>query len=74
MKVVMKQRGLTLIELLILLACVLIMVGAVAGPYLACTSQGKVMGKQTDWKPFQGCMVEYEPGKWVPMERYRVVD
>ena len=39
-----------------------------------CSSKARVMGFDSSWGPVQGCAVEYKPGKWIPLERYRAVD
>lgn len=38
-----------------------------------CVAKAKAMGFECSWGPFQGCMIETEPGKWVPLANYRVL-
>lgn len=38
-----------------------------------CDTVGIKMNMNSDWLPFNGCMIEYEPGKWVPLANYRVL-
>lgn len=39
-----------------------------------CVAKAKAMGFECSWGPFQGCMIETKPGKWVPLENYRVME
>ena len=44
--------------------------------YLAaasCASQAAKMGFRYEWGAMQGCMIEPQPGKWVPLRNYRVL-
>lgn len=69
-----KQRGYYLMNVLMGCAVVAILAAAVLMPAWSCHSQGKIMKLPTQWGIPEGCMVEHQPGKWVPMDRYRVVD
>jgi len=40
----------------------------------ACHSRAERMGLTCSYGPLQGCMVEVSPGKWIPLESYRVGD
>lgn len=42
------------------------------GASYSCEKQSKQMGMQYKWGFFHGCMIEYKPGKWVPLNNYRV--
>lgn len=42
--------------------------------WATCSAKADRMDIDSDYGPIQGCMVEARPGKWVPLERYRVVD
>ena len=44
------------------------------GSSLSCASQAKAMSFEHRWGPFMGCVVEYQPGKWIPLDNYRGVD
>lgn len=39
-----------------------------------CGTMARVMGFRSSWGPVQGCMIEHAPGKWVPIERFRVIE
>jgi prepilin-type N-terminal cleavage/methylation domain-containing protein len=69
----MKQHGFTLIEALIVAAIVGILIWLPVGAYLTCSAKGKAMGLRTDWGPIQGCIIEHEPGQWVPLENFRAL-
>ena len=70
----MRQKGFTLIELMIATAIVFILVAVVVLPYFQCHAQAEKMGFGCEWSPVAGCMIESKPGKWIPLKRYRVMD
>lgn len=39
-----------------------------------CEAIGKQMNKPIQYRFITGCLVEYEPGKFVPLSNYRVVE
>ena len=39
-----------------------------------CESKATKMGVNHEFKIGQGCMIEYAPGKWIDIEKYRIVD
>lgn len=39
-----------------------------------CESRAEVMGVRHMWGPRIGCMIEYKPGRWILMDRYRGAD
>jgi hypothetical protein len=72
---VKKQRGEGLAEAFI--GLVLLAVSGLvwlAIDTASCYSQARKMGFNSSWGPLQGCMVEFKPGKWIAIERYRAVD
>lgn len=40
----------------------------------SCSSRASKMGMPKSWGPLQGCMIEYKPGKWIDIDRYRAID
>ena len=52
---------------------VLISLAPVLSEY-ECSAKTEGIGLNHDWSFFGGCRVEYEQGKWIPLERYRVID
>lgn len=40
----------------------------------SCSSRSEKMGVRSAWGPLQGCMIEYRPGKWIDINRYRAFD
>lgn len=40
---------------------------------LKCSNQADKMGMRSDFGPLQGCMIEHQPGKWIPLKNYRVL-
>lgn len=39
----------------------------------SCANTATAMGMRYNFAMMQGCMIEYAPGKWVPLDNYRVV-
>lgn len=39
---------------------------------LSCHEKAKMMGFNSDWTFMTRCMVEYQPGKFIPLSNYRV--
>ena len=39
-----------------------------------CKSKSAQMGMNHSWGMLQGCLIEYEPRKWIPIQNYRVVE
>jgi hypothetical protein len=63
------------IALLVLCALAALLAAPLFGlDYASCRSQATRMGMAQTWGPLQGCMVEYTPGKWIAIERFRAVD
>jgi len=42
--------------------------------YYGCKSKVEKMNMHGSWGAIQGCMVEHTPGKWIPIDNYRVVE
>lgn len=42
--------------------------------HAACHSRADAMGMRASWGPLQGCMAEYEPGHWWPIDQLRVIN
>jgi hypothetical protein len=40
----------------------------------SCAVKAEKMGFNHSWAPFQGCMIEHKPGKWIELRRYRAFD
>lgn len=40
----------------------------------ACASRASVMGMRSQWGPLTDCMIEFAPGKWIPLHNFRAVD
>ena len=40
----------------------------------ACDVKAKGLGFNSEWSFFVGCRIEYEEGKWVPLNTYRVFE
>jgi hypothetical protein len=40
----------------------------------SCSVKAEKMGFNHSWAPFQGCMIEHKPGKWIELRRYRAFD
>lgn len=61
-----------------LLAGLVVVVTAIfAGIYIlsdfTCSNQADKMGMRSDYGPLQGCMIEHQPGKWIPLKNYRAM-
>ena len=39
----------------------------------SCNATARAMHVPARWSLLTSCMIEYEPGKWVPLENYRGV-
>lgn len=39
---------------------------------IECASISKAMQKNTQYNALTGCLIEYETGKWVPLQSYRI--
>jgi hypothetical protein len=39
-----------------------------------CEARARMMGFPHDYGWLTGCMIEHQPGRWIPSERYRVID
>jgi len=62
------------LELGIIAAIIFIVVSA---PFLAeaeCKAKTEDMGFNVKWNFIGGCRIEHEAGKWIPLERYRVIE
>ena len=67
-------RGFTLIEVMITVAILLIVAVSFFAPYYQCGAKWGRSGMASEWGFIQGCMVEVEPGRWIPDERVREID
>jgi len=52
--------------------CALLYLLALALLSNTCHTQARIMGMRSDWGFMQGCMIEYKPGKWIPIGNFRV--
>lgn len=72
------QRGFYVEDLLfglVCFACFVLLFGFFLWlAYAECKAKADVLGFAHSWGPIQGCAIEYKPGKWAPIERYRVLD
>ena len=41
---------------------------------VSCNATGQKMNKPTTFSLWTDCMVEYQPGKWIQMDKYHGVD
>lgn len=39
-----------------------------------CRRKAAIMEMNQTFSFWEGCMIEYKPGKWIPYDKYRVVD
>lgn len=39
-----------------------------------CYAKTEGMGLQVEYSYLGGCRVEYQEGKWIPLDRYRIVE
>lgn len=39
-----------------------------------CHSKARAMGFNSTWGPLQGCMVEYSPGQYWPLDSVRIIN
>lgn len=67
------KNGFTLIELMIVLAIIAITFASVYSATITCEAKARAMGKNHEWGLLQGCMIEVEKGRWVPLENYRAL-
>lgn len=61
------------------MVCMFIMVVPViaiiwGGQALSCRAKANAMKMDYTYGPLQGCMIEHAPGKWIDIERYRVIE
>ncbi len=56
------------------LICILTGASLIALDSWGCSSKADAMGFRHTYGPVKGCIVEYKPGKWIPLERYRAID
>jgi prepilin-type N-terminal cleavage/methylation domain-containing protein len=68
------ECGFTLIEVLIVLAMIGIIVSVPITGQMRCSAQWERSGMKSEWGLFTGCLVEVEPGRWLPSERIREID
>jgi hypothetical protein len=58
-------------------AAVLLAIGSI-GVYVIdrhkCISKSEMMSFNHNFSIITGCMIEYESGKWIEMDKYRAVD
>ena len=40
----------------------------------ACDKKAGRLGKNYEWGPISGCMIEASPNVWIPLENYRIID
>jgi len=40
---------------------------------ITCSNKAGIMGMRHNYGMLQGCMIEHQPGKWVPLKNYRVL-
>lgn len=40
----------------------------------ACYAKTEGMGFNVEWSFLGGCRIEYENGKWIPLDRYRIIE
>lgn len=60
-----------------LIASVLVFFASVGVHYLdkgVCHAKTKGMGLNVEWSVFGGCRVEYESGKWIPLDSYVIIE
>ena len=62
------------IETLLVLALVLIVALPFVMMPMQCTAKWQHSGMASEWGIIQGCLVEVEPGRWIPDERVREMD
>lgn len=73
-----------ILEAVVVLLGALLIAGALVGVLIIglaytfgppfCRAPAEKMGIDHDWGFWSGCMVEIEPGKWVPLETYRLTE
>lgn len=51
-----------------------LIIGEIIWDSITCSNKGDLMLKKTSYGLSTGCMIEYRPGEWVPINQYRVVD
>jgi hypothetical protein len=42
--------------------------------YRSCVNTAEVIGMRYEWRAFGGCIVEYKPDKWIPLQRYFTIE
>jgi len=62
------------IEIAIILAIIGLITTLASVPPLTCAAKSKQMGKHYDFGYIQGCLIEAQPGQWVPLQNYRVIE
>lgn len=54
--------------------CVVILVGAYFWNMAKCYAKTEDMGMASKFSLLAGCRVEHEAGKWIPLERFRIME
>jgi hypothetical protein len=60
--------------LISVVALAAVAIGGLVWASASCESKWARSGMHHTWGPVQGCMIEVQPGKWIPEERWREFD
>lgn len=63
------NKGLTLLDLLIIITIILVLFGPYIFGYYRCEQQCQSFTHK--WGILSGCMIQGKDGKWIPLENYR---
>lgn len=60
-----------IVPTIVVIAFVAFLIGSAMS--FACGYRWGTSGMNAKWLWFAGCMVEYEPNRWIPEERFRAI-
>lgn len=66
-----KMKGITVIEMVLIVAVVGILAAIFITPPFMCKAKWEQSGMASDFGYLKGCLVEVEPGRWIPSNRVR---
>ena len=62
------------IEIIVVLVCATILLSVPIIEFAKCGARADRMGINKEYGIIAGCIIEHQPGKWVPLDMYRALD
>jgi len=69
------DKLLSLVELALIATLIAVLATAAVLPPRACSNASVLLKMRTQWVwSAGGCFIEHKPGRWIPLNAYRVVE